>query len=173
MPEIKNWDEPVFTFYVCGGNAIVDREKMLELQGFQDIYHPFYMEDVDLSIRAWLSGWKLYFNPEAKCYHKHSVTINKYYSMDYVNIISKRNRLILSHLYLSGYKKLLFRISTYIKSVYYKLLHSLKLSPIYQGYRDFFSLQVKLSPYQIPMNKKEKLKVIITEIQQNIGEKLK
>jgi GT2 family glycosyltransferase len=173
MPEIKNWDEPVFTFYVCGGNAIVDREKMLELQGFQDIYHPFYMEDVDLSIRAWLSGWKLYFNPEAKCYHKHSVTINKYYSMDYVNIISKRNRLILSHLYLSGYKKLLFRISTYIKSVYYKLLHSLKLSPIYQGYRDFFSMQGKLGPYQIPMNKKEKLKVIITEIQQNIGEKLK
>jgi GT2 family glycosyltransferase len=171
-PEIENGHDPVFTFYICGGNAIVDREKMLELQGFLDIYQPFYMEDVDLSLRAWLSGWKLYFNPEAKCYHKHSATINKYYSLDYVNLISKRNRLILNYLYLSGYNEVLFRISTYIKSWYYRLLYNFKLSHIYQGYIDFFSLQAKLSAYQIPMNRKEKLKKIIAEIQRDIGKKL-
>jgi GT2 family glycosyltransferase len=171
MPEIENWHDPVFTFYICGGNAIVDREKMLGLQGFLDIYHPFYMEDVDLSLRAWLSGWKLYFNPEAKCYHKHSATINKYYSKDFVNLISKRNRLILSYLYLTGYNEIFFRISVYTKSLFYKLLYTFKLSHIYPGYRDFFSIQAKLSAYKIPMNKKEKLKKIIAEIQRNIGEK--
>jgi GT2 family glycosyltransferase len=169
MPEIERWDYPVFTFYVCGGNAIVDRKKMLELQGFLDIYHPFYMEDVDLSLRAWLSDWKLYFNPEAQCYHKHSATINRHYSMDYVSLISKRNRLILSDLYLSGYNKVLFRISTYIKSRYYKLLYSFKLSNKYPGYREFFRIQGELDAYQIPKNKK--LKKIIAEIQRNIGEK--
>ncbi len=173
MPEIENWDEPVFTFYLCGGNAIVDREKMLELQGFLDIYHPFYLEDVDLSLRAWLSGWKLYFNPEAQCFHKHSATISKYHSKDFVNLISKRNRLILSYLYLTGYNEILFRISTYIKSLYYKLFYTFNLSHIYPGYREFFRVLGKLNTYQVPMNKRKNLKKVITEIQRDIGGKFK
>lgn len=173
MLEIENWDEPVFTFYLCGGNAIVDRVKMLELQGFLDIYHPFYLEDVDLSLRAWLSGWKLYFNPEAHCYHKHSATISKYNPENYIVIISKRNRLVLSYLYLNGFNKFLFITTTYIKSLYYRLLYTFKLSNLYPGYREFSSMKAKLSAYQIPINKKEKLKKIIAEIQRNIREKLK
>ncbi|MGD9328415.1 MAG: hypothetical protein PVH48_05555, partial [Cyclobacteriaceae bacterium] len=70
-----------------------------------------------------------------------------------------------------GYNEIFFRISVYTKSLFYKLLYTFKLSHIYPGYRDFFSIQAKLSAYKIPMNKKEKLKKIIAEIQRNIGEK--
>lgn len=172
MPEIEMWNDQIFTFYICGGNAIVDREKMLELHGFLELYHPFYMEDVDLSLRAWLSGWKLYFNPEAHCYHKHSATINKYYSKDFVNLISKRNRLILNYLYLTGYKDYLFRITTYIKSFYYKVLYTFKLSHIYPGYREFYRILRKQSAYRPPLNKTRELNQIIAEVRLNIGEKL-
>ena len=171
MPEIEKCNDKIFTFYLCGGNAIVDRTKMLELHGFLDLYYPFYLEDVDLSLRAWLSGWRLYFNPEAHCYHKHSATINKYYSKDFVNIISKRNRLILSYLYLSGYKEYFFRITTYIKSQYYKILYAFKLSHIYQGYREYYRILGKLSTYRPPMDKTMELNQVIAEIRSNIMEK--
>jgi GT2 family glycosyltransferase len=172
MPEIEKWDEQIFTIYVCGGNAIVDREKMLELDGFLDLYHPFYQEDVDLSIRAWLSGWKLYFNPEAYCYHKHSATINKYYSKDFIKLISKRNRLILNYLYLTGYPELLFMITTYIKSLYYKSLYTIRLSYVYPAYREFFRMMGKLRSFQPPMNKTETLNQVIAEVRRNIGKRL-
>ena len=173
MPEIEKWKDKIFTFYVCGGNAIVDREKMLRIQGFLDIYHPFYLEDVDLSIRAWISGWKLYFNPGAKCYHKHSATINKYYSADFIKRISKRNRLILSYLYLTGYNKVLFWISTTIKSWYYRLLFIFKLSQIYPGYREFFRLRGNLKAYQSPLNRMGKLRKVMAEVRRNIEKKLR
>ncbi len=173
MPEIETREEQVLTFYVCGGNAILDREKMLELEGILDVYHPFYLEDVDLSIRAWLSGWKLYFNPDAHCYHKHSATIQKYYSRDFIDHISKRNRLILNYLYLTGFNRISFMIFTFIKSLYYRLLLTFRLSQIYPGYRDFYGIKGKLGAYQVSLNKRKKLKKIIAEVQWNIREKLK
>ena len=172
IPEVDKWDEQIFTIYVCGGNAIVDRKKMLELDGFLDLYHPFYQEDVDLSLRAWLSGWKLYFNPEAYCYHKHSATINKYYSKDFIKLISKRNRLILNYLYLTGYPELLFMITTYIKSLYYKALYTIRLSYVYPAYREFFRMMGKLRSFQPPMNKTETLNQVIAEVRRNIGKRL-
>lgn len=172
MPEIEKLDKKIYTLYICGGNAIVNREKMLELQGFLDIYHPFYLEDVDLSIRAWLSGWKLYFNPDTYCFHKHSATINKYFSKDFINLISKRNRLILSWIYLPGFYKFLFRMATYVKSLYYKFLYEIGLSKIYPGYREFLRMRGKLSVYQPPLRNSRKIGQVIGEIRRNIGKKL-
>jgi len=172
LPGIEACTDQVFTLYVCGGSAIVNREKMLKLKGFLDIYHPFYQEDVDLSIRAWLSGWKLYFNSKAQCYHKHSATIKKYYSSDYIKNISKRNRLILSYMYLTGYRKVLFLITTHIKSLYYKIRFMLNRSSVYHGYKEFFSLAGKLKNYQPPMNNTEKLGHIVTKVQQSIRKNL-
>lgn len=173
LPEIEASNNPIFTLYVCGGNAILKKEKVLNLKGFLDIYHPFYQEDVDLSIRAWLSGWKLYFNPKAQCYHQHSATISKYYSKGYISIVSKRNRLILNYLYLTGHDKLLFRISTLLKSMFYRILFILNTSSIYPGYKEFFKIVRNLKNYRPPMKKTEKLNHIVVKIQRSIKTSLK
>ena len=168
MPEIEGWGDNIYTLYLCGGNAIVDREKMLELQGLLDIYHPFYMEDVDLSIRAWLSGWKLYLNPKAYCFHRHSATIKKYFTSHYISRISKRNRLILSYLYLTGFNRFLFNSATNLKTLYYKLLYTLKISRIYPAYGEFLGMKGRLANYQPPYRNSRRLDQAVSEIRKNI-----
>src|SRR5690606_5363757 len=37
------------TAYLSGANALIRREKLMELSGFDEVFSPFYCEDVDLS----------------------------------------------------------------------------------------------------------------------------
>lgn len=55
--------------------AVIYRRSMLDEIGFLD--DSFYLnhEDTDLNLRAWLSGWRCLFVPEAIVYHKVSASI--------------------------------------------------------------------------------------------------
>lgn len=59
--------------FACGGNMIVRREHFLELGGFDDDFFA-YLEDVDFGWRAWLSGWRILFEPGAVVRHKSAAT---------------------------------------------------------------------------------------------------
>lgn len=107
-------DRGSYTLFVSGANALVDREKLMELQGMDPRYSPFYMEDVDLSVRAWRKGWKCYYEPKAICYHKLSETISTHNSKKKVSYISKRNKFIFHDTHLQGGKRLLWNIENAI-----------------------------------------------------------
>lgn len=83
------------TLWVSGGSAIIEKKKFLELQGFNTIFAPFYWEDIDLSYRAWKSGYKCLFEPESKVDHYHQEgAIKKNYSNFYIKTISYRNQFV-------------------------------------------------------------------------------
>lgn len=86
--------KPGITAWAEGGSSIIDRDKFLKLNGFDEIYFPFYWEDVDLSYRAWKQGYKVIFDPTTKLTHHHESTIGKYFSKNYVADIAFRNQLI-------------------------------------------------------------------------------
>ncbi|MCX7881131.1 MAG: glycosyltransferase [Patescibacteria group bacterium] len=77
-----------------GGASIFDKSKFLQLKGFDEIYSPFYWEDIDLSFRAKKLGYKILFDPKIKVIHHHQSTIGKYFSKKDVEIIAFRNQLI-------------------------------------------------------------------------------
>ena len=79
-------------FFGSGGASFYDREKLLDLGGFDPIYHPFYVEDVDLSYRAWKSGWKCLFDPTTTVYHETSSTILTLHRKRKIKFIGDRNR---------------------------------------------------------------------------------
>ena len=79
-------------FFGSGGASFYDRQKLLELGGFDLIYHPFYVEDLDLSYRAWKSGWKCLFEPSVTVYHETSSTILNLHRKRAVKFIGDRNR---------------------------------------------------------------------------------
>ena len=79
-------------FFGSGGASFYDREKLLELEGFDPIFHPFYVEDVDLSYRAWKSGWKCLFDPTTTVYHETSSTILTLHRKRKIKFIGDRNR---------------------------------------------------------------------------------
>lgn len=89
-----------YTFYLCGGNSLVNREKLIALGGFDTIYSPFYFEDFDLSLRAWKKGWKCYYSPETYCLHCHSVSINSNFTKEFVETIFVRNRFIFNYIHI-------------------------------------------------------------------------
>lgn len=60
-------DTPGSTF--AAGFGAFDREKFLRLDGFDDLYLPGRLEDADIALRAWRSGWKCYYEPKSILYH--------------------------------------------------------------------------------------------------------
>jgi len=57
-----------------GGSSAFRRDCFLELGGFSHLYDPCYMEDTDLSYRAWRRGWKCFIAAESRVLHKHRST---------------------------------------------------------------------------------------------------
>ena len=94
------------SLYLSGANALMNREKLLALGGFDEIYKPFYGEDLDLSLRAWKVGWKCYYEHNSICRHPNSVTINKYNNKKKIRIVIYKNRFLMHFIHLSGLKKL-------------------------------------------------------------------
>jgi GT2 family glycosyltransferase len=84
-----------FSFFAGGGASAFDREKFLELGGFDEMFSPFYFEDVDLSYRAWKRGWKTIYEPRSFVYHQGGVTISRFYSRRRISRIAERNKYFL------------------------------------------------------------------------------
>lgn len=71
-----NYDRPSYIFGASGGASLY-RVKMLKDIGLFDEDFFAYYEDVDLSFRAQLAGWKVYYEPEAIVYHSIGATSGK------------------------------------------------------------------------------------------------
>ncbi len=69
--------EPHTTFYPVGCCYLCRRDVFLELGGYDDLYAPFFWEDVDLGYRAWSRGLATLHLPQAVCYHEGSATIGE------------------------------------------------------------------------------------------------
>jgi GT2 family glycosyltransferase len=68
-------NEVVPTLDAGGGCAVFDREKLVALGGFDELYWPFYGEDTDLSYAAWKRGFRVLLEPRSIMYHRHAATI--------------------------------------------------------------------------------------------------
>jgi GT2 family glycosyltransferase len=86
---------PHKTFCAPGGAGAFDKKKFLELEGFDELFAPFYWEDVDLCYRAWKRGWRVVYEPRSVMNHYTHTTIGKLYKKKYIEFISRRNRYLL------------------------------------------------------------------------------
>jgi GT2 family glycosyltransferase len=111
----------LFTMYLSGANAFLDREKFLLLHGFNELFSPFYSEDVDLSLRAWRLGFTCYFDYASICRHQVSTSIRSKAKKEYVKSIYDRNKLFLNAIHLEGTARLLWHLQL-IPEVLSKLL---------------------------------------------------
>lgn len=83
------------TLWVSGGSGAFRKSIWEELGGFDELYNPFYWEDVDLSYRALKSGYKILFEPKSVVVHEHEKgSIRKKYSPSAIKTIAYRNQFI-------------------------------------------------------------------------------
>ncbi len=73
-PDHGQYDHLKEVFGACAGAALY-RKSMLEEIGLFDQDFFMYMEDVDLSFRARLAGWRCEYVPGAVVYHHHGGTV--------------------------------------------------------------------------------------------------
>ena len=89
----------LYSMYLSGANALVSREKINELGGFDELFAPFYVEDFELSLRAWRIGWKCYYEHNAICRHRTSATIKSLSKRNFIKKIYYRNKMFLHALH--------------------------------------------------------------------------
>lgn len=111
-----NWEASREIFGACGG-AVAYRRSMLEQIGFLD--RDFFMiyEDVDLSFRAQLSGFRCVYVPRAVVYHHYRSTIKKrpalqvFYSQRNIDFVYWKN-LPLAFILRSAPRRLLYELGS-------------------------------------------------------------
>lgn len=83
------------TLWVNGGSGAFRKSIWERLGGFNELYNPFYWEDIDLSYRALKCGYKIVFEPKSIVVHEHEKgAIKKKFSSMQIKNISYRNQFI-------------------------------------------------------------------------------
>lgn len=86
---VSAWNKPARVFSACAGAAIY-RLSALKVTGLFDEAHFAYLEDLDLSYRAQLYGYRIGYLPSAVCQHVGSGTSGSKYN-DFKVRLSARN----------------------------------------------------------------------------------
>ncbi|HMG37363.1 MAG TPA: glycosyltransferase [Blastocatellia bacterium] len=94
-----------FSMFAGGGSSMIDREKFLEVGGFESLLNPFYWEDVELSYKAWKRGYRVLYEPRSTARHSISSTIRKL-DQRKVRVIEQRNRLLYHWIHLHDWRML-------------------------------------------------------------------
>lgn len=105
QPSGNDW---LLSMYLSGANAFVDRKKLEALGGFDELFSPFYVEDFELSLRAWRLGWKCYYEHNAVCRHQVSTSIKSKNSKAFINAIYYRNKMFMHAMHLQGATRILW-----------------------------------------------------------------
>jgi GT2 family glycosyltransferase len=84
-------DSALLSFAAIAAFSAYDREKFLEIRGFEPMTAMF--EDIEISYRAWKRGWLVQYEPRSVAYHDASQTMKRRYGRRSLDRLSRRSRL--------------------------------------------------------------------------------
>jgi GT2 family glycosyltransferase len=138
-----SFDKPMETEYITGCSVLAKRE-MIEDVGLLDENYFLYFEDADWSLRARQKGWKVFYEPKARLWHKQKDLFDADYIYRYL-YYSFRNRLFFmkrfapDKMFRCHFIQLFFLL-VYLKNSLTKRTarFSKILKVVFQSYRDFY-----------------------------------
>jgi GT2 family glycosyltransferase len=89
----------------AGPVLAVDRARFLELGGYDPLYFPGRIEDLDLGFRAWMAGWRGYYAPDATAWHKGFATFRTELGEERCDGLATRNTLLFAWKHLRGMRR--------------------------------------------------------------------
>ena len=153
----KAADDESQTLFACGGAFMVDRKRYLELGGFDNLYHPLYYEEIDLSYRALKRGWEVHYEPKSIAYHKVQSTITKQEKKRSIELISARNN------YLFVWKNILDPSLTLQFIIFIPLFLIRDLFKFKSRFWIAFFMALKRMPAALKSRKEEKLNTLFSD----------
>ncbi len=122
---MKNKDDMkpgIYSMYLSGANAFLNKKIFMAIGGFNEIFSPFYVEDFELCLRAWRLGYICLFDYHAVCRHKTSATIKNGSKKKRINKIYNRNKLYLHGIHLNRGRRLLWFFQVIGESLFHFIL---------------------------------------------------
>ncbi|HON56241.1 MAG TPA: glycosyltransferase, partial [bacterium] len=89
------FDKEMNIGWVCGGCMFVEKKKFLDIGGFDENFAPIYVEDVDISYRAYLQGMVCLYLPNTIFYHYANSTMKNLLAMERLEFLTIRNKFLL------------------------------------------------------------------------------
>jgi GT2 family glycosyltransferase len=86
----------------AGPVLAVGRQRFLALGGYDPIFFPGRIEDLDLGFRAWMAGYRGYYVPESVAYHRGFATFGPHLGAKECDRLASRNSLIFAWKNTSG-----------------------------------------------------------------------
>ena len=90
----------------AGPVLAVDRRKFLAIGGYDSLYFPGRIEDLDLGFRGWMAGWKGYYVPASVAYHRGFGSFGPAFGVDGCDRLATRNSLLFAWKNLDGVRLL-------------------------------------------------------------------
>ena len=94
-------DQPGLTAS-AGPVLAVDRRKFLELGGYDPLYFPGRIEDLDLGFRGWMAGYRGVYVPDSIAYHRGFGSFGPAFGIEGNDRLALRNTLLFSWKNLGG-----------------------------------------------------------------------
>jgi GT2 family glycosyltransferase len=88
----------------AGPVLAVDRRRFLQLGGYDPIYFPGRIEDLDLGFRGWMAGLKGYYEPRSVAYHQGFGSFGPALGIDRCNALTVRNSFLFAWKNLRGFR---------------------------------------------------------------------
>ncbi len=117
----------LLTMYVSGANAFINKTIFSSIGGFNELFSPYYIEDTELSLRAWRLGYSSVYEHFAVCRHKTSSTISTSRRKKEVEIIYRRNKMFLHAIHLDGISRIIWTIQLFPEIIIKLLLFNSSL----------------------------------------------
>jgi GT2 family glycosyltransferase len=105
LQDEKAMKDGLYSMYISGANAFMNKKIFLEIGGLNELFSPFYVEDFELSLRAWRLGYTCWYDYNAVCRHRTSTTIVNGNKRNYVRKIYNRNKMYLHAIHLETGKR--------------------------------------------------------------------
>lgn len=86
----------------AGPILAVHRERFLALGGYDPVFFPGRIEDLDLGFRGWMAGWKGYYIPRSVGYHRGFGSFEPAFGKSGCDRLAARNSLVFAWKNLSG-----------------------------------------------------------------------
>jgi O-antigen biosynthesis protein len=136
-----------YVLYGSGGCSLYDAAKLAALGGFDEIYRPAYVEDLDLGVRAWTCDWPTVYCAGARVLHQHRTTTSRYLTKEQLDLALDLNYTrFIAHaigdpdLFQRLWNHNVLRLKALGKSAALKAATRLEATPVLVGNYDFLDL---------------------------------
>lgn len=91
---LSHSDRATSCFFAVGGQSFYRRDAILALGSIDELLWPMYHEDIELSYRAWKSGYRIVYAPESVCHHLGGHTSRKVFTPVQLRSFVRQNELL-------------------------------------------------------------------------------